>query len=262
MTSEYEEYVAGFFDGDGSISMVKPSKDSPRGRIAVSFSQSCESGVPPELQHLAGHFKGHLWKRKPNPKHRQGWVLNITNREDVLAFASAIVDKVAIKTDQLRTAVDFMLGVRDDFEAVYLELKASKSSYNEVVIDPRKLTDAYIAGVFEADGSLGMYKAKGGGFEARLRITQWGCVDILHKILSKVVVGHVNKQGYLEVAESQVLPILGKIAPHLRGQKKAQVDLVYAYLRDNPSHRGKRREDGEVEEKAAIAKRLKELKKT
>jgi hypothetical protein len=225
MTSQ-AEYLAGFLDGDGSVSMKRPTKTVPNTFPTVSFSQSCDSQPPPELVRIQERWGGRLQKKESPKKatHRQAWKLSISKKRDVLRILLVLQSNCIVKLAQVKDSIAFLEhGTQADAELYASRIHELKKQYHEVGIDPVRLTDAYIAGLFAADGSVGVYKRH----QVKVSITQSGCPRLLQQIRANICAGSVSKQGRLTFqCRPECRAFLDRISPFLSGQKAPQVELV------------------------------------
>ena len=114
-----------------------------------------------------------------------------------------------------------------------------------VDIDANRLTPEYLAGLFAADGSVGIYDGR-----LVVTITQKSCPRLCQAIATKRGDGCAANGNYVARGKAGLL-FLMEIATLIVGQKAEQVRLAIRYS-SLPLH---------STERAQIAQRLKQLKK-
>ena len=122
------EYVAGFFDGEGSVG-IYPRNTDRTGKIkyfvlVVSVAQSGEFGYS-ILTHLCNIFGGTVYSGKPHPTKKKMWYWNISADKGA-SFLNWFRFSSIIKISQIETALQFqMLSNKrfDNPEAVLLATK-------------------------------------------------------------------------------------------------------------------------------------------
>jgi hypothetical protein len=69
-TTEELQFIAGFIDGDGCISLNTPSAHDKTPSPTLQIRQSRDSNVPEELLFIQGLFGGSIVKKEGNDVHR------------------------------------------------------------------------------------------------------------------------------------------------------------------------------------------------
>ncbi len=92
------EYLAGFFDGEGSLMRVT---NSWRWRIAITQGTS---GVLYDVRRMTGIGQVHRSKLR-NSKWSPSWVYTVNRQRDVLRFLRLIAPHVVIKRELIDVAV-------------------------------------------------------------------------------------------------------------------------------------------------------------
>ena len=96
-----DDYIAGFFDGEGSIIKIGTKGN----RYMVSISQT-HGGV---LKQINKHIdsKGLLYHSKKRREYwKRAWVLHIKKQKDVLDFLESIVEKLVVKKQLAQMAIE------------------------------------------------------------------------------------------------------------------------------------------------------------
>ncbi len=256
------QFVAGFIDGDGCLTVPKPTKGNgalPR----IHVAQSCDGGAPPELVFIANQYGGRIVEKPRVEGARRCWVLRIIKAKATAALLQHIADHAILKAPQARVIIEYLVSARDaaTAESTRAKLALLKKSYAAVHVNGARLTDAYLAGFFAAEGSLGMYTATTGNVTLSATITQYGCARILESMRDALGYGSVVGGRQLRLSCGQAMAFFERIGPHLVGQKKAQVDLAVEYHRRRAAANGKKRTEEEKIEMKETAERLKVLKK-
>lgn len=92
-------YVAGFFDGEGSVY-------NNGGKVRIQIPQTNHE-VLNELKNFYGC--GNIYEtKKQKEHHKRAWTYNITNWEGCLDFLKSIRDDVIVKKDQVEYFIEFL----------------------------------------------------------------------------------------------------------------------------------------------------------
>ncbi len=159
-----KEYVAGFFDGDGCIDVRMGRKRG--GGLRIIFSQSKNETIPEVLTFIQKYYGGKITSRdrssqKGRENDRKEYNLCITAWESKPLLLD-LAKYTILKQPQCEKAILFLETsekmrilwdhpIRID---VATSLKQMKKEYNKAIIDKEKLTNPYLAGMFDADGSV------------------------------------------------------------------------------------------------------------
>lgn len=150
---------------------------------------------------------------------------------------------------------------RENNQWFYEFLRDAKKRYHQVRIDESRLTLPYIAGLFAAEGSAGIYARHGGKLHSlAATITQIGCERLMHAIRDKIGFGSVHK-GRLHFACKAAARFLRKIRPYLIGQKREQVKVALRFQRKIRHPRGQRIKKKQTRRMKRYADKLKKLKR-
>src|SRR5271169_292151 len=256
------QFVAGFFDGDGSVYVPPPTKLRPTQTVRVRFRQSYNSGIPPELEYVKLHYGGRIHEtRKAQGHQRTSWVLDIGEQNWGTGILRDMEAHAVKKASQAAIALEYLTAGKMRTEFFSQSLKDAKKAAANVAIDVSRLTDAYVAGLFAADGSVASIPAKVSGGERyhyfTSSISQVSCPRLVDAIKDAVRFGQTYG-GILQFNREETLQFFQKIQPHLIGQKSSQVAIVAEF---HPRmHPGRKRDASEIEEAREIAKKLKIMK--
>lgn len=264
-TASVLQFIGGFFDGDGCVAIPEPNKGraGPFPNPSVRFHQSFDAGVPPELEYVRERYGGIVRVvRQGWNGHRTEWELRYVGH-DALPILRDLPATCVLKRPQVGAAMAYLASDRKDPMKCWKELKSAKSNYRDVAIDDERLTAAYVAGLFAAEGCVVVakvfsYRETFHYFHADIR--QNSCPRLLERIRDKIGVGKVDS-GSLRCNRVAASVLFGLIQPHLVGQKKAQVDLVLGFKPRVCKRLGERRDPADKEESERIARELKRMKR-
>jgi hypothetical protein len=268
MDQNLAAYLAGIFDGDGSVGMLRSRWPD------ISVSQAHSDGPAPELAQFVANFGGRIVSKKRNrsesaKKFRQLWQWTCPS-VNVEKFCEVIEPFSIMKRPQLAAVLAFSRAAAinptttEQRDSLWEELKRMKSDYANVVIDDARLTPQYIAGFFAAEGSLGIYSCKKGtGFRPMVTITQVLCPRITEAIQRKLGYG-LAYTGRWQVTGFHFPTFLSLLEPHLSygSQKLSQVKLAREIYHTRLAGKaGVKRSASEREEIVQQIEKLKQLKK-
>lgn len=189
-------YLAGFVDGDGCI-YIRKQTATKKGtndyfQAGVEISQS-RTNV---LQVIALHYGGKLYSMKRAETHRTEYTLRLAGKNADI-FLKDIKDCLVIKHKQaeLVLKINEMNNKHKLFkekDVLYKEcelLNLKKTA--ELKLD--RVNEAFVAGMFDAEGFCGLRKNKktGNTKGLRIKITQMSYPDILTKIRDVIGFGKV-----------------------------------------------------------------------
>jgi hypothetical protein len=270
---EVQQYIAGFFDGDGNIALQKDKCS-----VYCKLSQSHSGGLPPVFAFVQKYIHGKTSTRgvRDNedrfrrPEHEMCFY-----EHECSTLLRIIRDHGTIKRPQADIALSFMTerqkrarwvnGTEFDevAEQARFKLKSLKKQYADVEIDPVRLSDAYIAGLFDAEGHVGVNKGADGRFSKILSITQLGCPAILpaiREVMATQVQCSTTTPGKLRIMSTEAIRAFsGKVHPYLI-MKQKELQLMQDFIDTTPAKRGCKRkvETADMDEYVA---RMKELKR-
>lgn len=234
-----------------------------RGSPYVVVCQSKQVGEPPELKFFQQNFGGRLKKdeRPSTSATRHRWSLTVNKQPGLLHLLSAVAVCGIVKREQAALALAFMLRnphMRTEFRDC---ITRSKKQYADVTIDSRRITDAYMAGLFAAEGSVGIYRHhRDDRWVPKTTIAQLCCPRLLEAIRETLGFGSVSR-GYLHISPRQMEKFFERIRPHMIGQKVPQIELALEF-QGYTIKNGRKRTAEHKSAAEKMAKRLKEMKKT
>ena len=162
---EFKKYISGFFDGDGSITVEKQSSG-----YCLRIIKTIQRYYP--ILHTSNN------SRRKNNK-RIEYELRAAGKQ-IEPLIDDLLHSI-LKYDQLIEAKKFikLINVKnknEEKEIIYNKLKELKKTNNKN-LSYEKLCKEYIAGLFDAEGSIGIYNSG-----LRVKITQKSDIIILQKI--------------------------------------------------------------------------------
>lgn len=167
---EWEQYISGFFDGDGSICVEKIKGGGYT--LRIKLFQSNEKLIDVIQGRYVFLHKG-IQKRKDRPEYS----LRASGAQ-IQPLLNELRDCTILKYEQILKAQDFLtLGrkMHDAKERIYEDLKCLKKGSSNKPYD--RLCTTYIAGLFDAEGSIGLYSSG-----LRTKLTQKSDRKILEEI--------------------------------------------------------------------------------
>lgn len=261
--AEEAQYLAGFLDGDGHIGIQTPTTKYRRPLPTVSASQSCSRSEPRELKFLKSNFAGGIHViREATTTTRRMWNFKAhgVSVEDILLLISK---HGIVKKPQADLALEYLAKDRANPKYYSEILSFAKSCVKSVDIDPSRLTTPYLAGLFAAEGTVGLHRNKDRPYLLESGIAQASCPRLLHAIRERLGYGSVT-HGQIRFSVKATGNFLDSIQPFIRkSQKNRQVKVVQKYLKYVATLRkgGIERSREEKDQIEKYAKRLRNLKK-
>ncbi len=226
---DVKQYCAGVIDGDGSIGYTKNS-------ASVQISQSYDSGFPPVLLFIKRYYGGSiLGYDSKNSKWRKKWLLYNSSREIL-----EMIEKYCILKSNQASLVLNLIDTNDTIEQKRLKdeiIETHKTeNYQKRELDFSTMCPAYIAGLFDAEGCVALYKETKpddeywSAYRVHSSIAQRNSTKLLHGINE-----YINKLGTVTAdhlyfqSQPAVLSFLSIIYDYLIG-KKEQADVMNDYL--------------------------------
>jgi hypothetical protein len=174
ITENFKKYLSGFFDGDGSITVEKMKAGYT---LRIKFSQSNENWID-TIKNYYPFLKKSGYKRD-DKNSRKEFELRASGIQ-IKPLVQDLLKYSILKYEQLIEASKFfeLINTRnknEEKEQIYLKLKELKNCDNNKPYE--RLSLCYIAGLFDAEGSIGIYNKT-----LRVKITQKSDIVILQKI--------------------------------------------------------------------------------
>ena len=272
ITVEQKQFFAGAFDGDGCILFSN--------KLQAQVAQSSSDENPPALltefrDCFGGNVTGPYTRNRVGKygSHKPEYRFCVTGKQckpllEVIAQYGIIKAPQAIMgleclSRGLNRSINpiLLLSVKDKTYYKKMFTKA-KTEYDSVPIDKSKITDAWMAGFFEAEGTIGYH-----GTEVEyahclyLSFTQHGCLRLLDEINEQIGnVGAIN-HGQLTIRRQQdVLSVVSRIEKFLLGKKEQIVDAK-AHLKVIGQRKRKRRTEEEIAYDMDASKKCAALKR-
>jgi hypothetical protein len=255
------QFIAGFFDGDGYVFMTKKYE------LLLGIRQSLDKGCPSELTHIQAIFEGGRIYSPPSDgkkgNQRKSWKLLYAKLQAVENILTYLEPHCILKHPQVSCALQYFRNNRQNRVETFKILRESKLDYQGVPIPTSKLTTPYLAGLFAADGCVGIYKSSTHNGELKASIAKKNCVRLLAEIKSKLGYGNICAAGYISFSSSYAMTFLHTIKPFLTSSKKlAQVELVEKTIAKYPAKKPyQKRSSEEIAEKDEVIAELKRLKR-
>jgi hypothetical protein len=265
-SDEKQQYISGFFDGDGSVVCT-------RSKLAVIFGQSRNSGIPPVLTWIQKYYGGSIRqqtkKKSAIGKHRDAYVLQLNKRGQLRFLLPMLTDNCTLKQPQVSAALSLLKKIpdgrvdgsanRSPFLVLDSKLKSQKTEYHSVAIDPKKLTPAYLAGLTDADGSVWMDDT------LHLSITKPSCPNLLDAI--KITRGNgtvLGNQKYYQCRGDNAKAFIRDILPYSIVKKdQLELALTWRELQVSTHKKGNKKREVDAQVKMdKLAESCKRLKKS
>lgn len=247
------KHLAGFFDGDGSISA------KIAGSLSFTLSQSGMS-TPPVLEYYQKRLGGKIRVMKEaTDKHKTQYQLNL-DHSPTIRVLEKLVDYAILKRAQIETALQ--LGKSNDkSQRLDLKLKLQTqrqlSVLQQTPIDCSRISNEYVAGLLDAEGCILMSIAPNGVFVRRIYIQQDSSPLLLYAIrkyygLECGSVAH----GYIRFVCKFQCTLLRQLLPYMV-QKRTQAE---EFLRHEHSFTNKRRSQESIDVMIGAVQKLKAMK--
>lgn len=128
------EYIAGFFDGEGSVAN---SRKNGIDRYLISIPQT-NLQILEEIRIFLG--VGSVYSIKKRKEHwKDAWVYRTTNRMDTLTVLRKIVDSLIIKKSIALTAINYL----ENYKRKRLHLKKVDINFEKKVLNLIEQGDSY-----------------------------------------------------------------------------------------------------------------------
>lgn len=255
-----KQKIGGFFDGDGTVTLVRSTKRMKRPHPRVRFSQSYASGMPPELLYIQGVYGGRIYADKRcREGQRKCWELQIQDTANQRRILRDLRETCCMKLPQVELVLEYLGNGMENSDHYSDKLRSLKKEYHQVVVDPKRITWSYIAGSFAADGMVAI-NWTGATYDLRCTLCKPLCPQVLHSMREFLGYGNVTKEGYLTLASRQSTNFLRSIQPYLFGQKVDQLPLALRFQEVRPQA-GVKRTAEQLSETVRLSDELKRLKR-
>lgn len=275
ISHEIKAFISGFFCGDGTVTMVKTESWSKNPfKITVMFAQSSSQGEPELLKMVQRNYGGNINKAGQMTRNsRPAYALMIRSRSEVIGILTHMKEFCTIKLPQITLVLDYIVNV-DSFsitqrQEIADKLHAAKhlSAYRAVQIDAQRLIYPYLAGLFAAEGCVGLYMKKHtGGYVKICAIAQKSSPSLL-----KAINLRFNGAGFIKRTENEdqavvfstksaILSFINSILPYLHGPKVAQCLMMKEFCQMQPTTH--KYSESQANQIAEWIERIKKMKKT
>lgn len=266
---EVKQFIAGFIDGDGCITLIQPRDDRNKPCPIVMVNQAKDSSVPEELEYVQKFYGGTITESQRVVKRRRYWQLNIRRQEDVVKILLDLKKHCVIKNRQAEAALDYLLEGRDRHKYYAEKLLGLKKAYSSIVPDASRFCAPYLAGIFAAEGSVGLYQRKdrpnGNGLKLTALLPQHCCPAFIHAVKNHLGYGSVVSERVgktaLHLSALQCRQFFALISPFLIGQKAPQVKLALEIQAKVPPSGGFKRSSSHQFDAKEIEEKMKKMKK-
>lgn len=260
-SEDVKRFVAGFGDGDGHITIqqatTRPRADPPK----VIFYQSRNDGAPPELLYIQEHYESVLHSRPQRRGARTEWRLEIRG-PGVKAILGDWASNGVVKARQAEIALEYMnaddrKSVAPRYSALLKQTKASAIS----PVHTERMVPAYLAGLFAADGCVGVYRSGEKYWVSSASIIS-AHEEIRRAIHSKVGEGCVNAKAVV-FWSNQAARFGESILPHLHGSKVEQLKYMLDFQKAQSSKgwQFQKRTPEELKELEDMSNKMKKMKR-
>jgi hypothetical protein len=195
-----KSYIAGLYDGDGSINMSRVGAKEKQGYLMkVELSQNNEEF----LRKINSFFdnKGKIYEDTRHEKYTKStnYCLRFCGK-DSLDILSLIQEFGVIKSPQATLAmrcIELNKKQNTTVEKEELMSKIKNMNRNKTEYDKpyQNINNAYISGLFDAEGNVYFATNTDGKKKSYIKITQTGCPEVLNKIASYLGYGSTSELG-------------------------------------------------------------------
>jgi hypothetical protein len=250
ISESIKQHIAGFFDGDGSLTYVTNG-------LVMAFTQSMNSNCPPTLKHVQSIYGGNISTYySTNAKMKKPrYTLRITKTEQHYDLLRDLELYCIVKRPQVSEALQYYkvrrAGGVYELKTLKRKITKMKKEYATIPIDTVKITPAYVSGLFDAEGCVNL-RTSG---DLRVELSQNACPRILYAIRDRYGAGYVDKrETRVTFSTNTSVSFMQSILPYsIRKREELKVALKY---QQNPR---KRKKDGGFEECYPKLKKLKQI---
>ena len=201
-----KSYIAGLYDGDGSINM---SKAGPKGKEGIVLKVNLCQNILELLEKVNAYFdnSGKIYKDPRECKYTSD-----LNYHLVFCGIKArkllyiIRDYGVLKSQQASIALEHLnLGYFDKDEKhanmdLIKRMNKDKNSYEHPY---ENINDAYISGLFDAEGNVYFNTNSKGNKKSYVKITQMCCNELLENIQKYLGYGSTTERGRWKIYSKQ-----------------------------------------------------------
>lgn len=227
-------YIAGFFDGDGSINISLVGPHDKKGHLLKAEISQCNEEFLQLLNtSLGGAGKVYQDSRRDKYRGETNGTLRFCGKN-----AKPILDIVArhgiIKAEQARLALNFLdlprvdaWDAKEQARHVMSALNADKS-YDKPL---SRVTEPYIAGLFDAEGNVYQTTDNTGKKRMYVKITQKSDPRVLERIAEYLGYGKVSEESRWKIySRDNITSFHASMRQYLRIKKNALDALVQTLL--------------------------------
>jgi hypothetical protein len=231
--NEVHMFIAGFMDGDGSISL------SSTYDLRVEIGQSCNEKIPLVMEWLGSLFESTIYSHKHSHPGRR-----MTHRIQPLGknarrMLDIMLKYCVLKSDQAEKALQFLDGeISPQIAYEYLKQAKEVKTYQAIDIDKSRLTLSYIAGLFDAEGCVDVI----GSTCIRARIAQQQSPKLLYLLTELFPGGRVEQENQISWEAENATRILRAIEIYTV-HKRSQILCALKLREYLPIHHSKRNSD-------------------
>lgn len=228
---EVIQRITGFWEGDGHISLRK----SKRLDIRIVFHQSSANGIPPILSDIMKYCGGIICRKglPANSNQRQSYMLELAGK-DAFDLLPLMQQFAILKRPQLDFIVSAIaVGNPVDYKPLQQQLSRMKTldAYKSVDVNFDILTLPYVAGLWNAEGCIAMYRFRKNSYAIKLSIHQKSSPRLLEAINKFFAMkGKIYRDRELRFATQQsVAFVITNIRNYVIGSKRQQLDIGLSY---------------------------------
>ncbi len=227
--NDIQQYIAGFFDGDGSIYITSETK------LTVAISQSCDSQIPEVFTIIQQYYGGSVTSRKRESDrfYRKEHTLSFYH-EYAQALLESLTKNAIIKREQAELGLEYTTmrrkmnkEITKRREEIKNKLFALKDDYANSTILPDRITSSYVAGIFDAEGCVYVCDSKD---SVICQLKQMGCKNILNNIFQFLKLNGCVSGGQLTYQGKAAKSFLDLFTKNLI-VKKEQAILALDYFK-------------------------------
>lgn len=248
--TETLQYLAGIFDVSGSITIQHNPATTRRGEsFSLRLDLSRTNPTIIKLMNQAFPATTDDLSTPPDEKKRHRWYAKSRKAEEVI---EALRPYLILKFGHLQVVDDFLAlkGVRTAQESD--EFKRAVAHLNKTPIvrsNDVPLPDAYVAGIFDAHGSLSLHtQIRQPGLGLNVTVNNLPLMEQVAQYFESTIIPQKNPDGTIRSyavspSAKKALEKLNQIYPHLRLLKDlADLGIEFQNLRNSPGSRSKYQE--------------------